>query len=161
MTPTQTATTKRKPAAKRKAPAAAKRTTARAATSSTTSPATRVERAQQLAERAVLIPIGAALEARDRVNGAVTELVAPVRSRRELERRLTRFEKRGRTTRTRFEREVRDARRGIERRRTLAQRRVGANVEGLSDRAQNVVQSGVNAGMRLVSGAQERIAKVA
>lgn len=159
--------TKKKPAA-RKAKAAPKAT----ARTTSTKPATRVEQAQLIAERAVLIPVGAALEARDRVAGTVNDLVAPYRSRTALERQLTRFERRGgrarrqlerevRRTRTRIERETRQARRGLERRGELARRNFGSNVEVVSDRAQNVVQNGVNAGMKLVNGAQERIGSVA
>jgi hypothetical protein len=152
----------RKPAARVKRATGA--TTARTATASSTRPATRTARAQQLAERAVLIPLGAALEARDRVTGTVAKLVAPYRSRSALESQLTRFERRGgkartalerevRRTRTRLERETRNARRGVQRR--------GPNVEGISDRVENVVQNGFNAGRKLVNGAQERIKSAA
>lgn len=178
MATTDTATTpKRKPAAKRKPATTAKakqatRTTARSAPASSTQPATRVAAVQQIAQRAVLIPVGAALEARDRVATTVSDLVAPIRSRSVLDRQLTRFERRGgkartqlerevRKTRTRLERESRQARRGIERRRTQARRTLGSNVEVVTGRVENVVQNGVNAGMKLVSGAQDRIAKVA
>jgi hypothetical protein len=159
MATTDTPTTKRKPAASKRKPATsakrATRSTARAsaARATSTQPATRVERAQQLAGRAVLIPVGAALEARDRVAGAVSDLVGPVRSRTTLERQLTRFERRGGRARTQLEREVRSARRRIEHRgRTL-----GANVEGIPGRVENVVQNGVEAGRKLVNGAQGRI----
>lgn len=168
------ATAKRKPAATKRAPAAkqATRTTARGAAASSTQPATRVARVQQIAERAVLIPVGAALEARDRVAGTVSELVATTRSRSALEHQLTRFERRGgsartqlerevRKTRTRLERETRQARHGLERRGKLARRTLGSNVEGVSGRVENVVQNGVNAGIKLVNGAQDRIAKAA
>jgi hypothetical protein len=159
---------KKPAAAKRKPRTAAKRTTA----TSSTRPATRTERAQQLAERAVLIPVGAALEARDRVVGTVGELVSTTRSRTALERQLERFERRGgsartqlerevRRTRTRLERETRNARRGFERQRTQARKTLGANVDTLSDRVPNVVQNGLNTGKKLVNGAQDRIAKVA
>ncbi len=176
-TDTATTTPKRKPAAKRKPATAAKakqatRTTARSTAASSTQPATRVAAVQQIAQRAVLIPVGAALEARDRVATTVTDLVAPIRSRSALEHQLTRFERRGgkartqlerevRKTRTRLERESRQARRGLQHRRTQARRTLGSNVEVVTDRVENVVQNGVNAGIKLVSGAQDRIAKVA
>jgi len=95
-------------------------------------------RSQQLAERAVLIPVGAALEARDRVAGTVGDLVTTTRSRRELERQLKRFERRGGNARKSF----------------------GANVEGFSTRVEKVVQNGLDAGMKLVNGAQDRLPKV-
>ena len=171
-------TAKRKPAAtaaKRKpATKQATRTTARGASTSSnsTQPATRVAAAQQIAQRAVLIPVGAALEARDRVAGTVTELVTPIRSRSAFERQLTRFERRGgkartqvereiRKTRTRLERETRQTRRTLEQRGTVARRTLGSNVEVVTGRVENVVQNGVNAGIKLVSGAQGRIARAA
>jgi hypothetical protein len=40
-------------------------------------------------------------------------------------------------------------------------RSLDGNVEALSGRVENVVQNGVNAGIKLVSGAQDRIARVA
>jgi len=147
------------------------RSSAPRATSSSTRPATRAARAQQLAERAVLIPVGAALEARDRVAGTVGTLVSTTRSRNALEKQLTRFERRGGRARTRFEREVRrtrtrlerrtrTARRGFERQSAQARRNLDANVEGLTTRVEKVVQNGVDAGMKLVNGAQDRLGKV-
>lgn len=150
---------------------ASRRTTARA-TRSSTRPATRAARAQLLAERAVLIPVGAALEARDRVAGTVDAVVTTTRSRRALERQLKRFERRGggartqlerevRRTRTRLERQTRTARRGLERqRRSFARKNLDLNVEILTSRVERVVQNGVDAGMKLVNGAQDRLGKV-
>jgi hypothetical protein len=169
--PTKPAAAKRKPKP-RTAAKAATRTTARSTSASSTRPTTRTERAQQLAERAVLIPVGAALEARDRVVGTVGELVTTTRSRTALERQLKRFERRGgtartqlerevRRSRTRLEREARNARRGFERQRTQARKTLGDNVESLSDRVPNVVQNGLNTGKKFVNGAQDRISKVA
>jgi hypothetical protein len=163
-------TPKRKPAAKRKPSSAAKpRTTASRTTS--TRPATRAERAQQLAQRAVLIPVGAALEARDRLAGTVGELVTTASSRTALEKQLKRFERRGgsartqlerevRRTRTRLERQTRTARRGFDRQRTQVRRDLDVNVEGISSRVEKVVQNGVDAGMKLVNGAQGRLPRV-
>jgi hypothetical protein len=163
----RTATAKRTTAAKR-----APRTTAAAAARTTsTRPATRASRAQELAERVVLIPVGAALEARDRVVGTVGDLVSTTSSRSALERQLKRFERRGgtartqlerevRRTRTRLERRTRTARRGFDRQRAQARKNLGANVELVSQRVENVVQNGVDAGMKLVNGAQDRIARV-
>jgi len=149
---------------KQAAPTRKPRTTAKRATrtsapraTTTSTAATRGARAQQLAERAVLIPVGAVLEARDQVG----DLVAAYRTRDALERQLARFERRGGKARTQLEREVRRTRRGLERRRAHVRRSVDANVEALSGRVENVVQNGVNAGIKLVSGAQDRIARVA
>jgi hypothetical protein len=165
VTPKKRAPAKRKPAAK------PRRTAARAATTSSTRPATRTERAQQLAERAVLIPVGAALEARDRVTDRVGELVTTTRSRSALEQQLERFERRGgsarrelerevRRTRTRLERQTRTTRRGFDRQRTQVGKNLDLNVEALTNRVEKVVQNGVDAGMKFVNGAQNRLPKV-
>jgi chemotaxis protein histidine kinase CheA len=174
MADTTTATTPKKRApAKRKPAAKPRRAAARATATRTTStrPATRAERAQQLAERAVLIPVGVALEARDRVADTVGELVTTTRSRSALEKRLEHFERRGgsartqlerevRRTRTRLERQTRTARRGFDRQRTQVSKNLDLNVEALTTRVEKVVQNGVDAGMKLVNGAQDRLPKV-
>jgi hypothetical protein len=148
-TPAKPRTAPKKPrtAAKPKA-AAAKSATPKAAAKPKSTTRTTVA-------RAVLVPVGAALEARD-----------------VLEQQLTRFERRGETartqverevrrTRTRIEREARQARRGLERRGTQARRSLGSNVELVSDRVENVVQNGVNTGIKLVNGVQDRFARAA
>jgi hypothetical protein len=168
MADTTTATTPKKRApAKRKPAAKPRRAAARASATSSTRPTTRTERAQQLAERAVLIPVGVALEARDRVG----ELVTTTRSRSALEKQLEHFERRGgsartqlerevRRTRTRLERQTRTARRGFDRQRTQVSKNLDLNVEALTTRVEKVVQNGVDAGMKLVNGAQDRLPKV-
>jgi len=170
---TTAATPKKRAPAKRK-PATKTRTAAskRPARSTSTRPAARTTRVQALAERAVLIPVGAALEARDRVAGTVEGLVTTTRSRSALERQLRRFERRGGSARTQLEREVRhtrtqlerrtrSARRGFEHQRTQVRKNLDLNVESLTTRVEKVVQNGVDAGMKLVNGVQERLPKVA
>jgi len=132
--PKKRAPARRKPAARTR-PAASK-TTAR---STSTRPATRIARAQQLAERAVSIPVGVALEARNQAGTVWTQL----------------------------ERRTRTARRGFERQRTQALKNLDLNVEALSTRVEplktgveKVVQNGRDAGMKLVNGVQERLPKV-
>jgi seryl-tRNA synthetase len=159
-TATRTTPKKRAPA-KRQPRTAASKTSARpSARTSSTRPATRTQRAQQLAERAVLIPVGAALEARDRFAGTIEELVTTTRSRSTLERQLKRFERRGSGARTQLEREVQRTRRGFDRQRSQARKNLDANVESLTTRLEKVVQDGVDAGMKLVNGAQDRLPKV-
>jgi chemotaxis protein histidine kinase CheA len=172
MADTTTATNAKKRAPARRKPAAKPRkTAARATATSSTRPATRAERAQQLAERAVLIPVGVALEARDRVADTVGELVTTTHSRSALEQQLKRFERRGgsartelerevRRTRTRLERQTRTARRGFDRQRDQVSKNLDLNVEALTTRVEKVVQNGVDAGMKLVNGAQDRLPKV-
>jgi len=108
-------TTRRKPA--RKARAAARRVTY----STSTQPKTRVEQVQQLAERAVLVPVGASLLVRDDFASTVRGITARYRTRAGVERELKRFERRGTTARNRLERQVRRTRTRFER--ELRQRR--------------------------------------
>src|SRR5262245_24816126 len=59
------------------------------------------------AERAVLIPVGAALIARDRVVHSVSDTISTYSSTTKTQQQLRRFERRGATARNRLEREVR------------------------------------------------------
>jgi hypothetical protein len=167
---TATASSPRAPRAAARRRAATRRTAARGGTVSA-APATPTARAQQLAERVVLIPVGAALEARDRVVEALDTVVATSSSRRALDQQLKRFEHRGgrarmqlerevRKTRTRLEREVRHGRTRVEREVRSARRGVDTNLGSLQGRVENVVQNGVNAGITLVNGVQDRITTV-
>jgi hypothetical protein len=71
-------------AARRASRAGSRRATSRAPrTTSPTSPATPIAQAQQLAERALRIPVSAVLEARDRVAGTVGGLI-PAQARQAL-----------------------------------------------------------------------------
>ena len=138
MPPTQTktrrrATTRRTAATKRTSPA---------------SEATRnpVEQVQYAAERAVLIPVGAALTATDRVSEAVTNLTrvygTPETAQKRVERDLKRFERRGTTARNRVERQLKRTRTRVERelrqRRTRAVRVVKRNRTQLERQAKTV-----------------------
>ena len=119
-----TTQTPRSAAAKRRS-AAAKR----AAQTREENQRTPVEQVQQAAQRAVLIPVGAALTATDRVTDAVTELArvygTPETAQKRVERDL-----RIKRTRTRVERELRQrrvrAQRLVKRNSTRVQREVKA-----------------------------------
>jgi hypothetical protein len=184
----RTATTQRSTAAKKAAATrrrgAAKRSAAakRAAATRAEAAKTPVDQIQETAEKAVLIPVGAALVARDRVIETVGEIVDTYRSRSALERQLKRFERRGSTARTRLERNARKTRTRVERelrqRRTRAQRLVKRNTRDLeksvkgtrkdvtsrldlvSAQVENAVQTGVTAGQKVVARAQEQVADV-
>lgn len=98
--------------------------TARRSTSTSrnsTQPRTTVGYAQVLAERVVLVPVGASLVARDNLVGTVRDLVTRYRTRAGVERELKRYERRATTARNRFERRVRRTRTRVER--DLRQRR--------------------------------------
>ena len=100
----------------------AARRQARSATS--TQPETRVVQAQALAERAVLVPVGAGLLARDNLVTTVKDLTTKYRSRTGLEREIKRYERRGVTARNRFERQMRRTRTRVERELRLRRNRV-------------------------------------
>ena len=93
--------------------AATRPTNARA--TSSTQPKTRIAQAQVIAERAVLVPVGASLLARDNLVSTVKGLASKYSTRANLERELKRYERRGATARNRFERQVRRARTRFER----------------------------------------------
>lgn len=80
------------------------------------------------AERAVLIPVGAALIAREqvlaRVNGAIDNYSTPSKANAQLRK----FERRGNTARSRVEREIRKTRVRVEREARLTRTRVEREV---------------------------------
>ena len=171
------AATARKPAATRRTstarkPAATRRTsTARkpaASRTTSTQPKTPVGQVQELAERVVLVPMGASLLARDNLVSSVRGFATKYRSRASLERELKRYERRGATARNRFEREVRRTRTRFERELRQRRNRVERTVEQNSRRLEREVRSvrkdlGRQSGTltarveKLVSDAQGRI----
>lgn len=86
----------------------------------------RVEALARQAERAILIPVGAALEARDRI-------VAFVRNQEFARRQLNRFERRGATA-------LRRNRRVVERRAQDVRDSVESHANGVHTRATDVVE---------------------
>ena len=113
-------TTRRKPAA---TGTRTSRTTSTSRTASRTS--------TTLAERAVLVPVGAGLLAGDNLVSTVKGLAGRYRTRTGLERELKRYERRGVTARNRFEGQVRRARTRFERevrqRRSLVEKTMRQN----------------------------------
>ena len=101
------------------------------ATTTSTQPKNPVEQVQQLAERAVLVPVGASLLARDNLVSTVKDLATKYRTLNGLEREIKRFERRGATARNRFERQVKRTRTRFERqmrqRRSSVERTVKQN----------------------------------
>lgn len=86
-----------------------------ATTSTSTQPKTRVNFVTELAERAVLVPVGAGLTLRDDIVSTVKGLATKYQTRAGLERELKRFEKRGVKARNRFERQLTRRRKRVER----------------------------------------------
>lgn len=122
----------RKPAAK----GAAARRTATSSTSASVN-GSRSANDSSYAERAVLIPVGAALIARERVFSSVNDTISTYSSTSKTQAQLRRFERRGSTARRRVEREVRKARVSVER--ELRKRR--RDSEELADRLQGRIES--------------------
>jgi len=109
--------------------------TKRQAATSTSAPAS--TKNASVAERAVLIPVGAALIAREKVVTGVNDTITSYSSTSRAQAQLRKFERRGSTARKRVEREVRKARTSVER--ELRRRRQdGAE---LADRLQGRIQS--------------------
>lgn len=97
------------------------------------------------AERALLIPVGAALIARERIASGVSDTVSTYSSSAKTQAQLRRFERRGATARKRVEREVRKARVRVER--ELRQRRkdiettVNDTVNGIDARRERITKN--------------------
>jgi hypothetical protein len=118
----------RKPASRK---TTSTRKTAASATTTSTQPKTVVDQAQEIAERAVLVPVGASLLVRDNLVSTVKGLATRYSTRAGFEKELKRYERRGVTARNRFERQVRKTRTRFERelrqRRTRVERSVKQN----------------------------------
>jgi len=144
---------------------------------------TPVEQAQDIAERAVLIPVGAAIVASERVIGAVTDLVdsysTPETAQKQLQTTLKTFERRGSKARTRLERQAKRTRtrvqRELRRRRSRTERLVKHNqklivreaksarkdVVGRLDGVTTQLEQAVSTGQRLVARSERELARVA
>jgi len=131
----------RKAAAK---PAAKRTARAKSTASSARTTQTRAARSTPgYAERAVLIPVGAALIAREKVvtsvNDTLSTYSSPSKAQSRLNSQLNKFERRGTTARHRLEREVRKTRTRVERE-LRQRRRDGVElVESLQERVLNLV----------------------
>ncbi len=114
-TPASGAKTRRTTAPKSapRAKSAAKRTTASGSSASTkrSTQAVKNDTLGSYAERAVLIPVGAALIARERVVSTIDSYSSPSKANAQLRK----FERRGNTARSRVEREIRKTRIRVER----------------------------------------------
>jgi hypothetical protein len=167
-------TSERKPATTRKTTTAARKPTApkpTAPNTTSTQPKTRVEQVHELAERAVLVPVGASLIARDDIVSTVKGLATKYRTRSGVERELKRFERRGvtarnrferqvRKTRTRFEREVRQRRTGVERTVKQNRRRFGREVRSVRKDLEKQSELLTSRVEKLVTDAQELLTSV-
>ena len=109
------------------------------------------------AERAVLIPVGAALTARDRVVSSVNGTIARYSTPAKAQAQLRRFERRGATARNRLEREVRKARVRVERQLRQRRREIGRTVGELEERRDTVAKNGSELANELATRMQESV----
>ncbi|HUH80040.1 MAG TPA: hypothetical protein VLZ06_01835 [Solirubrobacteraceae bacterium] len=107
------------------------------------------------AERAVLIPVGAALLARDRVVSTVSDTLSTYSSSSRTQAQLRRFERRGITARNRLEREVRKARVRVERELRQRRRVVESRVNDFEDRREALLNNGTEIANRVPEIARE------
>jgi hypothetical protein len=105
----------------------------------------------------VLIQVGAALTARDRVlstvNGAISSYSTPSRAQAQLRR----FERRGATARKRLEREVRKARVRVERQLRQRRRVIERTVGEFDDRRETAAKNGSELANELATRIQESV----
>ena len=111
----------------------------------------------EYAERAVLIPVGAALTARDRVVSSVNGAISVYSTPSKAQAQLRRFERRGATARNRLEREVRKARVRVERQLRQRRRVIERTVGELEDRRETVAKNGSELAGELASRLQESV----
>jgi hypothetical protein len=123
-----------------------------------------VERYADYAGKAVTIPVGAALVARDNVVGIAAKYSSRDKLERELRARqrrveteLRRFERRGESARARVERDLKALRGNV----VTTRRDVGAQAGLVGARVENLVQGGITAGTQVAARAVERVARVA
>ena len=105
------------------------------------------------AERAVLIPVGVALTARDKLVTSVNDTISTYSSTSKAQAQLRRFERRGATARNRLEREVRKARVRVERELRQRRREIEKTVSDIEKRRETVAKNGSD----LANQVQERI----
>ena len=105
------------------------------------------------AERAVLIPVGVALTARDKLVTSVNDTISTYSSTTKAQAQLRRFERRGATARNRLEREVRKARVRVERELRQRRREIEKTVSDIEKRRETVAKNGSD----LANQVQERI----
>ncbi len=139
----RTATRKPRSASTRRSTRTTRSTrTATRARTTTTAPSTPLQQAGALAERVVLVPVGASLLARDNLVSTIQGLATKYSSRTSLGHEIRRYERRDTTARNRFERQVKRTRTRFERqlrqRRSLIERTIRQNRRRLEREVRSV-----------------------
>jgi exonuclease VII large subunit len=160
----KTRSKRRTSTAARRKPAAARKPTS---TATPTAAATRWPVSERpiaafgdYAERAVLIPVGATLIARDRVVTGVTDTLSIYSSSTSAQAQLRRFERRGATARRRLEREVRKTRTRVEREMRQRRREISKRFSSFEQRRDTLAKNSTEFANRipeLANRVQERI----
>ncbi|HEY1690381.1 MAG TPA: hypothetical protein VGF95_16130 [Solirubrobacteraceae bacterium] len=169
---TRRSTTKAKASSARNTNANRSRTTKSRTTASSQ---TRTGAVGTYAEKAVLIPVGAALIARERLVDGVSTIVSDYSSPSAAQAQLNKFERRGHTARSRLEREARRTqvrlerelrrrKRGLDkavgdldrRRETLAK-----NITDQVDQTSTSIEARIKEGSELAGKLQDRIKEIA
>jgi hypothetical protein len=154
-------TTARKTSTKARATARKAETGARRTARRVEVPQTGVERAQAYAEKAVLIPVGAVLVARETVLATADDIATKYGSRAAAERQLKKYERRGNTARNKVEREVKKTRTRVERELRNRRKVVEARTDLVTARAQNIVATASKTGADVAQQVTERVATLA
>jgi predicted nucleic acid-binding Zn-ribbon protein len=108
----------------------------------------------------VLIPVGAALIAREKVVSGVSDTISTYSTSSKAQAQLKRFERRGATARNRLEREVRKARVRVERELRQRRKTIESTVSDIDDRRESIAKNGADLAGRvpeLANKVQERI----
>jgi hypothetical protein len=154
-TPRKRSTGARKTTARRTSAKAAS-TRASATTKAAVEPRNGVQLIGSYAERAVLVPVGAALIARDRV----AELLDNYSTPKKAEAQIKRFERRGVTARNRFERQVRKTRTRFERQLRSQRRSAEKAINRFDRRRSDAVKTVRDQVETVASQAQDRVASL-
>ena len=101
----------------------------------------------------MLIPVGAALVARDKVIESVSDTISTYSSPSKTQAQLRRFERRATTARSRLEREVRKTRVRVERELRQRRRTLESTFGDLDERRESLAKNGSD----LANRVQERI----
>lgn len=142
-------------------------TTAKAGAPKTTEPGGPAETVRQGAERAVDVPVGAALTVRDRVSDAVDPWTSTEGREKELKslrkqvvRELNRFERRGGQARRKATQRVRSTRTRVERELKARRRDVSKTVKENRNRVSKAVKDNRVKAEDTLSKAQDRVSEL-
>ena len=135
---TRRSTGTRRTSARSTTPRSRSTSTSRSRSARATSTSTQ---ARTMAERAVLVPVGASLLVRDNLVSTAKGFATKYRTRTGLEREIKRYERRGASARNRFERQVRRTRTKFERELRQRRTRLERGVKQSSKRVEREVQT--------------------